>query len=49
MPAATRRLASLKEVKIVAAQYQKYLTENSLIRDVFDPEIFPPEPKPKSK
>jgi len=38
------RLATLKEVKIVAAQYQKYLTENSLIRDVFDPEIFPPEP-----
>ena len=43
------RLANLTEVKIVAAQYQKYLTENSLIRDVFDPEIFPPEPKHKSK
>jgi hypothetical protein len=43
------RLATLKEVKIVAAQYQKYLTENSLIRDVLDPEIFPPEPKRKSK
>ena len=41
------RLATLKEVKIVAAQYQKYLTENSLIRDVFDPELFPPEPKHK--
>ena len=39
------RLATLKEVKIVAAQYQKYLTENSLIRDVSDPEIFSPEPK----
>jgi hypothetical protein len=43
------RLATLKEVKVVAAQYLKYLTENSLIRDVFDPEIFPPEPKHKSK
>ena len=43
------RLATLNEVKVVAAQYQKYLTENSLIRDVFDPEIFPPEPKHKSK
>ena len=31
---------NLNEVKVVAAQYQKYLTENSLIRDVFDPEIF---------
>ena len=41
------RLATLKEVKIVAAQYQKYLTENSLIRDVSDPEIFSPEPKHK--
>jgi len=38
------RLATLNEVKVVAAQYQKYLTENSLIRDVFDPEIFPPQP-----
>ena len=43
------RLATLKEVKIVAAQYQKYLTENSLIRDVSDPEIFPPESKHKSE
>jgi hypothetical protein len=43
------RLATLKEVKVVAAQYLKYLTENSLIRDAFDPEIFPPEPKHKSK
>ena len=34
------RLATLNEVKVVAAQYQKYLTENSLIRDVFDPEFF---------
>ena len=37
------RLANLKEVKIVAAQYQKYLTENSLIKSVSDPEIFPPD------
>ena len=41
------RLATLNEVKVVAAQYQKYLTENSLIRYVFDPEIFPPQPKHK--
>ena len=43
------RLASLNEVKVVAAQYQKYLTENSLIRAVSEPEIFSPEPKHKSE
>ena len=37
------RLASLNEVKVVAAQYQKYLTENSLIKSVSDPEIFSPD------
>ena len=37
------RLATLKEVKVVAAQYLKYLTENSLIKSVSDPEIFPPD------
>jgi hypothetical protein len=42
------RLATLKEAKVVAAQYLKYLTENSLIISVSDPEIFPPEPKHKS-
>jgi hypothetical protein len=41
------RLATLKEAKVVAAQYLKYLTENSLIKSVNDPEIFPPEPKHK--
>ena len=39
------RLATLKEAKIVAAQYLKYLTENSLIKSVYDPEILAPEPK----
>ena len=42
------RLATLKEAKVVAAQYLKYLTENSLIKSIYDPEIFPPEPKHKS-
>ena len=41
------RLATLKEAKVVAAQHRKYLTENSLIKSVSDPEIFPPEPKHK--
>ena len=39
------RLATLKEAKVVAAQYLKYLTENSLIKSVYDPEILAPEPK----
>jgi hypothetical protein len=39
------RLATLKEAKVVAAQYKKYLTENSLIRSVSDAEILPPESK----
>ena len=42
------RLATLKETKAVVTQYHKYLTENSLIRSVSDPEILPPEPKDKS-
>ena len=42
------RLATLKEAKVVAAQYHKYLTENSLIRSVTDPEILLPQPKDKS-
>jgi hypothetical protein len=42
------RLATLKEAKVVAAQYLKYLTENSLIKSVSDPEILAPEPKHKS-
>jgi hypothetical protein len=43
------RLATLKEAKVVAAQYKKYLTENSLIRSVTDAEILPPESKKESK
>jgi hypothetical protein len=39
---AEKRLASLKETKAVVTQYHKYLTENSLIRSVSDPEILPP-------
>jgi len=42
------RLATLKEAKAVATQYHKYLTENSLIKSVTDPEILPPAPKEKS-
>ena len=42
------RRATLKEAKVVAAQYLKYLTEKALIRSLSDPEILPPEPKHKS-
>ena len=42
------RLATLKEAKLVVTQYHKYLTENSLIKSAFDPEILPPELKEKS-
>ena len=42
------RLATLKEAKTVAAQYLKYLTENSLVKSVYDPEILPPEAKHRS-
>ena len=42
------RLATLKEAKVVAAQYLKYLTENSLIKSVYDPEILAPVAKHKS-
>jgi len=38
----------LKEAKLIAAPHRKYLTENSLIRSVFEPEILPPAPKEKS-
>ena len=41
------RLATLKESKAVVTQYHKYLTENSLIRSLSDPDILPPEPKDK--
>jgi hypothetical protein len=42
------RLATLKEAKAVVTQYHKYLTENSLIKSVSDPEILPPAAKEKS-
>ena len=42
------RPATLKEAKLVVTQYHKYLTENSLIKSVSDPEILPPELKEKS-
>jgi hypothetical protein len=38
------RLATLNEAKVVIAQYHKYLTENSLIKSVFD-ETELPSPK----
>jgi hypothetical protein len=42
------RLATLKEAKVVAAHYLKYLKENSLLKSVYDPEILAPEPKRES-
>jgi hypothetical protein len=39
------RLATLTEAKAVVTQYHKYLTENSLIKSVSDPEVLPPVPK----
>src|SRR5262245_24855322 len=39
------RFATLEEAKVVAAQYLKYLKENTLIKSVYDPEILAPEPK----
>ena len=39
------RLATLREAKAVVTQYHKYLTENSLIKSVSEPEILPPESK----
>ena len=41
-------LATLKEAKAVATQYHKYLTENSLIKSVYDPGILQPGVKQKS-
>jgi hypothetical protein len=37
-------IKALKEAKAVVTQYHKYLTENSLIRSVSDPEVLPPKP-----
>ena len=42
------RPATLKEAKFVTTHYHKYLTENSLIRTSFEPEILSPERKEKS-
>ena len=39
------RLATLTEAKAVVTQYHKYLTENSLIKSVSDPDVLPPAPK----
>ena len=39
------RLATLKEAKSVVTQYHKYLTENSLIKTVFDETVSLPPPK----
>jgi hypothetical protein len=39
------RLATLNEAKVVVAQYHKYLSENSLIKSVFDEPASLPPPK----
>ena len=39
------RLATLKEAKAVVTQYHKYLSENSLIKTVFDENTILPPPK----
>jgi hypothetical protein len=36
------RLATLREAKTVVTQYHKYLTENSLVKSVFEPDLLPP-------
>ncbi len=39
------RLATLNEAKIVVSQYHKYLSENSLIKSVFEETVSLPPPK----
>ena len=39
------RLATLKEAKAVVTQYHKYLSENSLLKTVFDENTILPPPK----
>src|SRR5262252_9315020 len=39
------RLATLKEAKVVLTQYHKYLSENSLIKTVFEDTLSLPPPK----
>ncbi len=43
------RLATLKEAKVVIAQYHTYLSENSLIKSVFDETVSLPPPKKMQK
>jgi hypothetical protein len=43
------RLATLSEAKAVVAQYHKYLSENSLIKSVFDETMSLPPPKKMQK
>ena len=42
------RLATLKEAKAVVTQYHKYLSENALIKSIFDDTIALPPPNKKS-
>jgi hypothetical protein len=42
------RLATLKEAKAVVTQYHKYLSENALIKSIFDDTIALPPPKNNS-
>ena len=43
------RAATLKEAKAVVTQYHQYLKENSLIKSLFEPDIFPAESKRQNK
>jgi hypothetical protein len=43
------RLATLNEAKAVVAQYHKYLSENSLLKSVFDETMSLPPPKKMPK
>jgi hypothetical protein len=43
------RLATLKEAKAVVTQYHKYLSENSLIRSIFDDPVALPPPERNRK
>jgi hypothetical protein len=36
------RAATLKEAKAVVTQYHQYLKENSLVKNIFEPDILPP-------
>ena len=43
------RLATLKEAKAVVTQYHKYLSENSLIKSIFDEPVALPPPEKNRK